>query len=118
MAVLNCTYFGGEKPYLEVFDNGKKRTYYGVMAVANYRKILVAEIDQLEKQLTTLHLWYANPDNMDKPNWREIKSQHDALAIKIQAKKDYAINLMSRISLSANIDTDTFSADIFISETR
>lgn len=98
---------------LVYYCNGKKVEYRGNKATAQYSYLLETEIIQLTEKVSELYKWYSNPDNFDKKNWHDIKSQYDALQIKICAKKDHYKNFLSRI-FALDIDTDPIGADVFV----
>lgn len=46
------------------------------------------KIEATKKVAAEKLAWYTNPDNMEKPEWRQVKSDYNNLIIKIQTWED------------------------------
>lgn len=72
---------------LTISSNGKNEVYTGAAAKQNLIACLRSDIEQLKQKIEELQKWYTNPDNYDKPNWRDIMNQYNCTVLKLESKE-------------------------------
>jgi hypothetical protein len=86
MMIITITY-NQESESLVMAVNGKDRAgIIGPLSDKAYSNLLTNKIEELQQRANELHKWLL--ENIDHPNWRLIKSDFNALTVKIDNCKN------------------------------